>query len=56
MCIEYEDDKAAKRQYDTLRNFRNTNKLQGVFDIYRIETRIYIVKLKKATMKGDKPA
>lgn len=53
MCIEYDEEKQAKRRYDTLRNFRGTNKLQEVFDIYRREKCIYIVRLKKAsTGKG----
>lgn len=47
MCIEYDTPKDAKRKYDTLRNYRNSNKLQDVFDIYRIEEKIYIVKTKK---------
>lgn len=47
MCIEYDDEKMAKRRYDTIRGFRNLHKLQAVFDVYRRETHIYIVRLKK---------
>lgn len=53
MCIEYDEEKQAKRRYDTLRNFRRMNELQSVFDIYRREKCIYIVKLKKTAKKGD---
>lgn len=53
MRIEYDEEKLAKRRYDTLRNFRRTNILQAVFDIYRKEMCIYIVKLKKAAKKGE---
>ena len=52
MCIEYETAKECKRRYDTLRNYRNINKLQEVFEIYRIEQRIYIVKTKKERKRG----
>lgn len=46
MCIEYDGEKDAKRRYDSLRSFRRQNKLEPVFDIYRREQCIYIVKLK----------
>lgn len=56
MCIEYDEEKEAKSRYSTLRNFRRTNELQTVFDIYRREKCIYVVRLKKtakaATGKG----
>ena len=35
MCFEYEDEKQAKRRYDSVRNFRLQHKLQEVFDMYR---------------------
>ena len=47
MCIEYDTEPEAKRRYDTLRNYRRVNKLQEVFDIYRAEGKVYIVKTKK---------
>lgn len=47
MCIEYDEEKEAKRKYDTLRNYRNVNKLHEVFEIFRVTTRIYIVRTKK---------
>lgn len=52
MCIEYDDEKECKRKYDTLRNYRNMNKLKEVFDIYRREKCIYIVKAKKTSRKA----
>lgn len=52
MCIEYDDERSAKRRYDTLRNFRRTNKLQERFDIYRVEKCVYIVKTKRQAAKA----
>ena len=52
MCIEYDDEHSAKRRYDTLRNFRRTNKLQERFDIYRVEKCVYIIKTKKPATKA----
>lgn len=48
MRIEYDNAQDCKRRYDSLRNYRNTNKLQNVFDIWREDKFIYIVKTKKA--------
>lgn len=53
MCIEYDDEKDAKRRYDSLRNFRGSRKLQPVFDIYRREKCIYIVRLKKPARREN---
>jgi hypothetical protein len=52
MCIEYEEEKEAKRRYDSLRNYRGTNKLQEVFGIYRVEKQVVIVKTKKTARRG----
>lgn len=52
MCIEYEEEKEAKRRYDSLRHYRGTNKLQEVFDIYRVEKQVVIVKTKKTARRG----
>ena len=51
MVIEYDDAKEAKRRYDSIRNFRSTNKLQGVFDMYRTEKTVCIIKVKKPQAK-----
>lgn len=51
MVIEYDDAKEAKKRYDSLRNFRNTNKLKGVFDMYRTEKAVCIIKIKKQPAK-----
>ena len=51
MVIEYDDAKEAKKRYDNLRNFRSTNKLQGVFDMYRTEKTGCIIKVKKPPAK-----
>lgn len=56
MKIEYEDEKTAKRRYDTIRGYRLNNKLQEVFDLYRPaddKTCIIIVKTRKP---GRKPS
>lgn len=47
MCIEYDSDKDAKRRYDTVRNFRRQHKLQEVFEVFRREKCLYIVRTKK---------
>lgn len=47
MRIEYDDDKECKRRCDTIRNYRRSNKLQAVFDIFRQEKCLYVVKLRK---------
>ena len=47
MCFEYDDEKQAKRRYDTVRNFRLQHKLQEVFDLYRKDNCIYILRTKK---------
>lgn len=51
MCIEYDTKKDAKRRYDTLRNYRNTNKLQERFDVYRVDKAVYVVKTKKTVRR-----
>ena len=35
MCFEYDDEKEAKRRYDTVRNFRRQHKLQGKRMVHR---------------------
>lgn len=47
MCFEYDDEKEAKRRYDTVRNFRLQHKLKEVFDLYRNDKCIYILRIKK---------
>lgn len=56
MCFEYDDEKEAKRRYDTVRNFRLQHKLQEVFDLYRNDKCIYILRIKNGTPKGKKNA
>ena len=52
MCIEYEEEKEAKRRYDSIRNYRSKHKLQEVFDIYRVDKQVVIVKAKKTTRRA----
>ena len=59
MLIEYDNAKDAKRRYDSIRNFRSSNKLQPVFDLYRVDTAICIIKsnrpagVRKPASKGE---
>ena len=48
MCFEYDSEKEAKRRLDAVRNFRSQHKLQEIFDLYRIENCIYILRTKKS--------
>lgn len=54
MCFEYEDEKQAKRRYDTVRNFRLHNNLKEVFDLYRHEKCIYVLQIKKTGTPGPR--
>ena len=55
MCFEYDDKKEAKRRYDSVRNFRLQHKLQEVFDMYRKDKCIYILRIKKKGTPGPTP-
>ena len=46
MCIQYEDEAVCKRRYDSLRAFRKSHQQQKVFDLYRRENCIYILRLR----------
>lgn len=47
MCIQYEDEALCKRRYDSLRAFRTAHQQQDVFDMYRRDDCIYILRQKK---------
>lgn len=47
MCIQYEDEALCKRRYDSLRAFRTGHQQQDVFDLYRRDDCIYILRQKK---------
>lgn len=47
MVIEYDDEDACKRRYETVKTYRRTNKLQEIFDTYRNGNQIVVIKLKK---------
>ena len=51
MVIEYDDGKEAKKRYDSLRGFRTTRKLQDIFDMYRADRYVCIIKTKKGQTK-----
>ena len=55
MCFEYDSEKDAKRRYDTVRNFRLQHKLQEVFDLYRRENCVYILRVKKQDAPSGAP-
>lgn len=44
----------AKRRYDTVRNFRLHNNLKEVFDLYRHEKCIYVLRIKKTGTPGPR--
>ena len=48
MVIEYEEENPAKSRYGALRKFRSDNKLQDVFDLYRREKVICVIRSKKS--------
>ena len=54
ICFEYEDEKQAKRRYDAVRNFRLHNNLKEVFDLYRHEKCIYVLRIKKTGTPGPR--
>ena len=41
----------AKKRYDSMRNYRNANKLQDIYDMWRSDALICIVKTKKGAAK-----
>lgn len=47
MCIQYEDEALCKKRYDSLRAFRTAHQQQDVFDLYRRENCVYILRQKK---------
>lgn len=50
MVIEYDDVNTAKKRYGSLRDFRKNNGLQGVFDMYRADKALCIIKAKKGAV------
>lgn len=46
MCIQYEDEALCKRRYDSLQA-RTAHQQQDVFDLYRRESCVYILRQKK---------
>ena len=49
--FEYDTPQEAKKRYDSMRNYRNANKLQDIYDMWRSEALICIVKTKKGAAK-----
>lgn len=47
MVIEYDDEDACRRRYETVKSYRRSNNLQDVFDAYRKDKQIVIIKIKK---------
>ncbi len=47
MCFEYDSDKEARRRYDSVRNFRLKHQLQEVFEMFRKDNCIYVLRTKK---------
>lgn len=44
MCFEYEQEDEAKRRCNTLRSYRRKNNHQEIYDLFRIENKLYIVR------------
>lgn len=51
MVFEYDTPQEAKKRYDSMRNYRNANKLQDIYDMWRSDALICIVKTKKGAAK-----
>ena len=51
MCIQYEDEALCKRRYDSLRAFRTAHQQQNVFDLYRRENCVYILRQKRVSQR-----
>ena len=51
MVFEYDTPEEAKKRYDSMRNYRNTNKLQDIYDVWRSDALICIVKTKKGAAR-----
>ena len=47
MVIEYEDSKKCKCRCTALRNYRKNHKLEDVFDCYRVDHKVVIIRAKK---------
>ena len=51
MVFEYDTPQEAKKRYDSMRNYRNANKLQDIYDMWRSDALICIVKTKTGAAK-----
>lgn len=51
MCIQYEDEALCKRRYDSLRAFRTAHQQQDVFNLYRRESCVYVLRQKRASQR-----
>lgn len=47
MVFEYDTPEEAKKRYGSMRNYRCANKLQDIYEMWRSDTLICIVKTKK---------
>ena len=47
MCFEYDDDRQARNRLKVIQRFRSGNNLQSVFECYRVDKCVYIVRTKK---------
>lgn len=45
MCFEYESEEEAKKKYSSIRSYRRRENQTEVFDVYRAEKCVYIVRL-----------
>lgn len=54
MRMEYGTPEEAKKKIPTLQSYRRTNNLKEVFDVFRVESNIYVVRIKKGEKTSGK--
>lgn len=51
MCFEYDNEQQARNRLKVVQRFRGGNNLQGVFECYRVEKCVYVLRIKKEAKK-----
>lgn len=54
MCFEYDDEHRARVRLVTVQRFRNKNGLREIFECYRVDKCVYIVRTKKKSVQKEK--
>ncbi len=50
-CFEYDDERQARNRLRLIQRFRNSNELRDVFDCYRSDKCVYVVRTKNGGKK-----